>query len=164
MCPRESSQWFLWCRIYWPWVTSALGHSKSVSWAQAALLIRTNNSRRLLVKASTSFWMGEGYFLASTIPLKLLIKSGNLMKERWWEEVLQCRWDQCAEETQAANQEQILISWTLISLNKALEQSWNYSEAVKSPLMSQKFRYLLHSRIPNDASWHFLTSVTNSVW
>lgn len=102
MCPREFSQWFLWYRIYWPWVTSALGLSKSVSWAQAALLIRTNNSRRLLVIASTSFWMEEGYFLASTIPLKLLIKSGNLMKEKWWEEVLQCRWDQCAEETQAA--------------------------------------------------------------
>lgn len=32
--------------------------------------------------ASTSFSMEEGYFLASTIPLELPIKSGNLMKER----------------------------------------------------------------------------------
>lgn len=55
------------------------------------------------------------------------------------------------ERLRQQKQEQVLISWTLISLNKALEQSWDFTETVKSPLMSQKFRYLLHSRIPNDA-------------
>jgi len=43
--------------------------------------------------------MEEEYFLGTMIQLELLIKSDNLMKGRWGEEV-QCRWDQCTEETQ----------------------------------------------------------------